>query len=280
MRLIRSFILIAAITGAAFCQGNVSNYKNFRGIVDYLIDVAKGRIEGEFIINKFGHNPAVATTGEDVWAGGGTYAFYPDTANSMELVCDSSADSIGGAGALSVVIYGLDSNWNEIADTVNTTGSAAVALSNKYIRMYRAIALTAGSDEVNSGGISIWAVSDSTVGAYIAAEDGQTQQAIYTIPAGKEGYFLKGYVAMRNDDKNGEDAAFKWKARLNNGVNGAWATKGQIALINIGSSWWQYEYGAPAGPLPEKTDIKIECFNASATVGAVGGFDLLIVDAD
>jgi len=241
--------------------------------------VAKGNIPGHSAVNKFGHNPAVAVTGEDVWSGGGTYAFYPDTAHGMVLVADSSADSVGGTGALTVQVYGLDSNWAEINETVTTAGTDEVALANKYIRMYRAIVLTAGSLEINSGAISIRTASDSTVGAYIAANDGQTQQAIYTVPAGKSAYFVKGYVAMGNDDKNGVDAKFKWKARPNNGVNGAWATKGYVELINIGSSWWQYLYGVPNGPIPEKTDIRIECFETSdAATSATGGFDLVLVD--
>jgi len=273
MRIIVIFQLVLILGLSAYCGD-----KHYRGIVDFIFDVAKGNVPGHSSINKFGHNPAVATTGEDVWSGGGTYMFYPDTAKNMELVCDSSADSAAGTGARSVQVYGLDSNWLEINEVVILGGSDTVALTNKYIRMYRAIVITAGSYETNKGVIAIQDTGAGTVGAYIDADDGQTQQAIYTVPAGKTAYFVKGYTAMKNDDKNGEDASFKWKARWNNGGDGAWATKGQISLINIGSSWWQYQYGIPAGPLVEKTDIKIECYEASATVGATAGFDLLLVD--
>jgi hypothetical protein len=66
--------------------------------------------------------------------------------------------------------------------------------------------------------------------------------------------------------------------KLNNGVNGAWLVQGEIGCVNSGSSHWQYEYGIPAGPLPEKTDIRIELTTASAIFDAVGGYDLLLVD--
>lgn len=267
------FLLVAVFTALTFCGS-----KHYRGIVDFYFDVASGNIPGLSSINKFGHNPAVATGGEDVWSGGGTYAFYPDTARTMEIVSDSAADSIGGVGALTVIVYGLDSNWLEISDTVTMEGTTEVLLTNKYIRMYRAVVITAGSYEINKGDISIRDTSDTPIGAYITADDGQTQQAIYTVPAGKSAYFIKGYVAMQNDDKNGEDAAFRWKARPNNGGNGAWQTKGHISLVNIGSSWWQYQYGVPAGALPEKTDIKIECYETSDESGATAGFDLILVD--
>lgn len=258
------------------------SYK-LRGIADLLIDAATGRIQGYSVVNKFGHNPAVATTGEDVWSGGGTYIFYPDTARVMELLADSSADSVGGAGALTVKVYGLDSNWNDTNEIITVTGSEPAILAIHYKRMYRAIVLTAGSREINAGAIFVRDTATARgndTALYIGDDDGQTQQAIYTIPAGKTGYFLKGYVSMQNDDKNGVDAEFKWLARLNNGTTGAWATKGQIDLINIGSSWWQYEYGAPAGPLPEKTDIRIRCSKTSDESGAIGGFDLLLIDND
>jgi len=252
--------------------------KHYRGIVDFTFDVAKGNIPGHSSINKFGHNPAVATGGEDVWSGGGTYAFYPDTACGMELVSDSATDDSAGTGARSVQVFGLDSNWLEINETVIADGDTVRPLANKYIRMYRAKVLTAGTGETNAGNIAIRIVGASDTGAFIAAGDGQTQQAIYTIPGGKTGYIVKWYVAMRNDDKNGQDASFKWKARPNNGGAGAWQTKGDISLINIGSSWWKYPYGVPSGPLVEKTDIRIECYDASATVGATAGFDLVLVD--
>ena len=273
MLLKKIFIVILFFMISVFCGD-----KHYRGIVDIYFDIAKGSIPGHSYINKFGHNPAVATTGEDVWSGGGTYAFYPDTAKFMKLVCDSSSDSIGGTGALTVLVYGLDSNFAEINETVTTTGTAAVLLVNKYIRMYRALVLTAGSSRINAGDIAIQDTASGIVGAFIAADDGQTQQAIYTVPAGKTAYLIKEYMAMKDDTFQGSEAAFKWKTRANNGINGAWQTKGHIGLVNIGSSWWQYLYGIPAGPFLEKTDIKVECYEASTTVGATGGFDLILVD--
>ena len=145
--------------------------------------------------------------------------------------------------------------------------------------MFRSVVLTAGSAGTNIGNLNIRIASAGATGAYIAADDGQTQQAIYTIPNNQTGYFLKGYVGIsKGGGATVYAAEFKWKARPNNGVTGAWATKGQIECITHGSSWWQYEYGAPAGPLPEKTDIRIECTEVTGTVGVVGGYDILLVE--
>ena len=60
--------------------------------VPFLDAVAFGDVDGYKIVNKFGHNPAVAAGGEDIWAGGGTYAFYPTNAQVVSAVSDSAAD--------------------------------------------------------------------------------------------------------------------------------------------------------------------------------------------
>lgn len=249
------------------------------------IDIALGKVPGYTYINKFGHNPAVetGTDPEDIWGAGGVYAFYPLTAQSLEVL-SSSVDDDGdpvGDGAHTLIVYGLDANFNEVDETVTLNGQGVVNLTeHTYRRVYRAVVLTAGVVGSNVGNITIRIQSGGATAAYIEATDGQTQQAIYTIPAGKTGYFVKGYVGISGGGAgaNNESATFKWKACPNNGVTGAWQTKGQIECTTRGSSWWQYEYGIPAGAIPEKTDIRIECTVVTATLGVVGGFDILLVD--
>lgn len=244
----------------------------------FYLEVAQGNVPGYSSVNKFGSNDAVATTGEDIWSAGGTYGFYPTVAQSMELVSTSAEDGVAGTGAITVKVYGLDANWDEISEIVTTNGITEVPLVNKYIRMSRAYAVTAGSTETNVGAISIQIASGGTVAAHIKVGTGQTLQCIYTIPRGRSGYFLKGYVALSNADKNGQDGTFQWLMRANNGTTGAWAINGEVTLVNIGSSYWVYEYGVPAGPIPEKTDIRIRMTTATATMSTQGGFDLILID--
>jgi len=246
--------------------------------VPFLIAVAQGSVTGYSSVNKFGHNPA-ATAGDDIWSAGGSYNFYPTNAAAMEIVSTDTNDVSGGAGAQSVTVFGLDGNWDEISETVTMNGTTAVDLTNTYRRMSRAFVNTIGTADSNVGAIVIEEDgSTGETGAYIAAGDGQTQQAIYTIPRGKSAMFIKGYVALKEDTFQGTSGDFKWKLRLNNGTTGAWQTKGQIGLINIGSSWWQYEYGIPIGMIPAKTDIRLEQTAATDAMDSVGGFDLLLVD--
>jgi len=244
---------------------------------DYYLEVAKGNVAGASKVNKFGHNPT-ATSGDDIWGGGGVYVFFPDTARTMEILSTSALDDEGSTGAIQVRVKGLDSNWLEIEETVTMNGTTPVSLTNKFVRMYRAFVLEVGSAETNEGDITVEIVGTDTAAIFISADEGQTQHAIYTVPEDKTAYFLKGYVSLTNSNKNGEDGTFQYYVRLNNGYQSAWLVKGEVGLVNIGSSYWQYEYAVPAGPIPGKSDIKIRLTDASATMNTQAGFDLILID--
>jgi len=247
------------------------------------LQIAKGEVPGHSSVNKFGHNQA-AEDGDDIWGGGGVYPYFPTAAVNVDIVSTSTSDDTGGVGAIQVTVMGLGSSWEEQQETVTLNGTGVVQLTKTYVRLFRAFVLEAGTSNSNAGNITVYAratgsgVTIGDIGIYIGAGGGQTQQAIYTIPAGKSAYFIKGYVGLKNSTFQGEDGVFNWLMRLNNGLNGAWLVQGEVGLVNIGSSYWQYEYGIPAGPIPEKTDIKITLTDASDTMDTVGGYDLVLVD--
>jgi hypothetical protein len=250
---------------------------------DFMLEVAKGNVPGHSHINKFGHNPA-ATAGDDIWGGGGIYPFYPTDAVAVDIVSTDAQDDSGDIGAIQVTVIGLDANWDEQQETVALNGLGVIQLSNTYTRLYRAWVHEAGTSNVNLGDITAYAratgsgVTIGDVGVFIGIGDGQTLQTIYTVPNNKTAYFVKGYTGLATDAKTAENGTFRWLMKLNDGVNGAWLTQGEIGLVNLGSGNWQYEYGIPAGPLPEKTDIRIALTTASTTFDTVGGFDLILVD--
>ena len=251
---------------------------------NFYVEVAKGNVAGHSHINKFGHNPAAAT-GEDIWGAGGTYLFYPTAAVDVDIISTSTADDDGSTGAIQVTVQGLDANWEDQTETVTMNGTGAVELTNTFIRLFRAFVLEAGTGNTNAGDITVYArstgsgVNAGDVGIFIGTGGGQTQHAIYTVPAGKTAYFVKGYVGLSTPTNTAEDGTFLWMMRLNTtGVNGAWLVQGEAGLISIGNSYWIYEYGIPAGPIPGKTDIRIMLQQGSTTFDTVGGFDLLLVD--
>jgi hypothetical protein len=246
---------------------------------EYYLEVARGNVPGASIINKFGHNPLVPTTGADIWGGLGLYEFYPTSGQNMEIVSTDADDTNLGDGAWTVIVFGLDDNGLEVDEIVEMDGLNPVALTaHQYTAVYRAVVLTAnGPTLTNVGAISIQISGGGTLAAFIGIDDGQTQMTHYTIPANKHGFFIEGYVALGNDDKNGVGATFQWLSK-SPGVNGAWAVKGQAPLVNIGSSHFIYEYGAPAGVLPSLSSVKIRCTVADSISDGIGGYDLILYD--
>ena len=166
---------------------------------DFDLDVARGAISGMSCVQKFGHNTSVQTsgTGEDIWSVGGDYTGFLQAAVAVRIASGGNAadDQDGGAGARSVTISGLDENWAEATETVNTEGAdASSATTTTFIRVNRAFVASTGAYGVgNTGAITIETTGGVTV-AGIEALEGQTQMAITAVPAGKTAYLT--YVRL------------------------------------------------------------------------------------
>jgi len=243
----------------------------------YLLAVSMGLVDGASSVAKFGKNETT-TTGDDIWAGDGVYAFYPTNAQSMEIVSANTNDTDQGTGAWTAIVQGLDADLYQIQEYVTMAGTTPVALTNTYRRVYRAVVLTCGSEPNNVGTLTVRIASAGTTAAVIPAGEGQTQQTSYTIPAGKTGYLYQTYVGLADDDKAGESCIFQIQTRLNNGHEGAWAVKGEEGCNRLGGSTWLQDIPIPGGPLPEKTDIKVIAHAASAELGTFAGYTILLID--
>lgn len=161
-----------------------ANLMNPLGDFDFC--VAIGAVPGYTSFRKFGMNPDVDTGTEELWPPG-TLRVLPTSPGALSIVSDNVEDDPGGAGsstgAWTLFIGGLDSDYNEISETVTMDGTTPVAsVSSDWYRVNRAYNVTAGSNEVNVGNISISIGGD--LQAYIEAEQGQTHQTHYTVPAG------------------------------------------------------------------------------------------------
>jgi len=178
-------------------------------------------------------------------------------------------------GAATVVVSGLDSNWEFQNEVVVLNGTTAVDLANTYIRMNRMSVITAGTTGGAEGTIVCRIDGAGTTAAVIDNGNNQTLMAVYTIPNGRTGYLLQGYVALsKGGGAQAVGAAFSWRSRPYLGV---FNINGVMQLNSSGSGWWQYKYAGAPG-LPERTDILIRCDEVSATLGVVGGLDILLID--
>ena len=95
----------------------------------WQLAVSSGEIEGAKIVSKFGENPAVGTSEETIWDAGGVYD-YLTTASQLDVTSTDADDTDGGNGARTVVLEGLDANYNEITETVTMDGLTIVQTTN------------------------------------------------------------------------------------------------------------------------------------------------------
>ena len=150
--------------------------------------ISRGHSQGYRTLYKFGYNPDVDTQEETVWGNSGDYVWL-DSAVTMFVSSTSANDSGTGTGARTILIQGLDEDYNEIEETITLNGQTQVATELSYLRVYRSFVTLAGSNEGTSGVIYIGSsgatggVPNTTVYASISIGN-QTQIAAYTVPAG------------------------------------------------------------------------------------------------
>lgn len=257
-KLIFLLVMIAALTTSAQNWGQ---------------RLAEGKLIGYSSEFKFGENPVIGTTEEVIWDGGGTYTFLTD-ADSMKIVSTSADDSLGGSGANTMIVYGLDSNWNEISELVTLDGTDTVTTTAKFLRVFRALVLTSGTStpigDANLGMLTISTATAITLQAQIGVGNGQTLMCVYTIPAGKVGYVTGISFAV------GEGKECTFRAKFRNGQGGAFSVKFSLTL-------YQNSYiGSMQTPLriPEKIDMVITGITATGTVKANASFGMILHTED
>ena len=240
---------------------------------DIMQDIPLGLVDGSFAVNKFGANISVAAdTQEDVWDGGGTYA-YPTTADITHV--HQLADQIGLRGA-DVEVQGLDINWDLVVQTQQLNAadtSTLVALDTPLLRVFR-IKLNASETAVSN--IHITNAADTIEYALITNGNNQTLMAQYTVPAGKTA-LMTGLFFSNIDATNKTPTSVEvkmWAANASNGVT--FQLKHADAMPQAGSGR-QHKFD-PYYKFTEKTDIKITAQPQDEDGHVHAGFDLIIQD--
>lgn len=240
------------------------------------IPIANGDVDGYAAIHKFGRNPNLGNAPETVWMYGGKYQYLDvGSASTLYAYSANAQDSAAGDGARTVTIQGLDNNFNEIEETV-TVGGAATTL--EFLRVYRAFVATAGVTKTNEGDVLISTGSGGTgtvladigtIGTGTTFGLGQTQLALYTIPAGKTGYLTtwnvgcapmnnKATVVLKSRELDG-DAPFRTKD-----------------IVDLVGGYHTQNYSIPLR-FPEKTDIEVVASGDTSTIIS-SSFDVILVD--
>ncbi len=243
--------------------------------VPFLIEVARGRIEGFSFIHKFGRNPDIDSGFEAIWEGGGDYTGHDPT--GAELVEVFSSDDNDGAGtdigAKTVEIIGLDGNYLEQTEVITLNGTTGVDSASTYIRVHRMIVRSAGSNNANLGTITArQKVTTANIFCVLPIGYNQTMIAAYTIPAGKRGYMTGWFASLAKKQAGFSNVRFLLKP-----FGEVFQVKEEMTIATTGGSYFVREYSIPKNFLTEKADIKIMADSSVADMGVAGGFDLLLV---
>ena len=168
-------------------------------VADWFIEVGRGNVPGHSLVNKFGA-ATVDSTLTPLCESGTTGGIYrtPTTATALEFVSSSANDTAAGTGAREITVVGLDSNWNEVSQTVTTNGTTAVALGTNLIRLYRWFVSSSGSYASaaagsHAGNLTVREAGAGATWSVIEASpfpSGQSEIGAYTIPIGYSAYLV------------------------------------------------------------------------------------------
>ena len=231
-------------------------------------------VSGEDYIEKFGANLNVNSDLETIWEPGGIYE-YLDVASTVTAISDEASDSVGGAGARTIELQGLDSNYNVITDIITTNGTIDGLPSTKeFLRIYRASVLESGSIGTNAGNILIKDTTGKTVitigthGLGINKEGfGQSQTSVYTVPAGKTGYLTQWTVGS-SIYNSGVHAYLKVTDE-----NGTLRTRDVMFLSNFSVK----DYKIPL-KITEKSDVEVRAYDGASGANVSTSYNILLHD--
>lgn len=227
----------------------------------FELQVARGQVYEHKSLFKFGNNADINGSLETIWSYGGLYA-YPAAAIQMKVSSASANDDIVGTGARTVVVSGLDANYNEISETVELDGQTEVLTTNSFIRVFRAYVATAGSGGTAAGIVyvgtgTVTAGVPATVYAEIPVGANQTQMALWTVPAGYTLYITGGvFSAASNNVAQYVLGQFFFRP-----FGGVFRN---VADITVNSNVFRYDWEVPLA-IPEKSDIEARAIALSGT---------------
>lgn len=242
---------------------------------DFLFQIARGKINGAFHVNKFGQNANVADgVQEEIWDGSAAYVF-PSSATITRV--SQTSDQVALRGE-TVEVQGLDTNWNAVTQTVDLDGTLSttpVALTTALRRVYRARILSA---TVADSTVRVHNTAESQDSAVIGTGNQQTLMAMYTVPDNHTAYLTSYYAVVNPGVGNPTSLPIKlWGVDNVNGY--AKQIKHTLGLDLDFTAHLQHNFN-PYYVFGERSDIYITATPTGAAADVSAGFDLVVIKND
>jgi len=208
----------------------------------YEIQVAAGVIPNARSIFRSAYSNVLASPNTYmVWNLARSYTF-PASASTMTVSSSSASDT-----AQTVLVQGLDTNYNEISEVVALNGQTGVSTVRSYKRINDLIVIADGAvGNIYIGTGTVTAGVPANVYNFIYAGDNLSHTAVYTVPAGYTLLLQGGSLSSFTVNSNKQVTVNYYSQ--SNGVR--YLNAGIIAV----SGFQHYPYTPPVA-IPQRTDI-------------------------
>ena len=251
---------MAAFTSTGAVSQSITRVGTFE---PFELQVARDQItfHAERNVFAYGTTPATAGLFRTVWENmASTEYVFPSSALTMQLVSANAADTA------SITITGLDANYAVISETLALNGTTNVPTVNQYFRINNMFVSSGSATNPvgvitlsNSG--TVYAQINTAVYNATTSSVGQTQMAVFTVPAG---YTFYGYRYGAFSSFNGNTANYTTYRAITNSSAGV-----QKVIVQTP---FNTTYGVMRHfPLPyaEKTDLRWQIASSAATAAVV-----------
>jgi hypothetical protein len=255
--------------------GEVSSVSRIGAYEPFELQVARGQISYHESFQVFGYNPDLDQTEESVWASNGTVP-HPTVASVLKI-SSTSADDDGnpaGTGAQTVLITGLDGNYNVVSETVTLNGQTAVNTTNSYLYVNGFTVTAVGSGGVNAGSIyagtgTVTAGVPAVVYDVIGAGYNNRTTAHYCVPAGYTAYITEGVFSAGQASGSTSVTGFLKQ----HGTDGILRV-GAVSTLNNGSVTYDFMY-----PLrvPEKNCVGATAIGSANNNSVSAFFNIVLI---
>lgn len=246
-----------------------------RLVSDPELDANAGLVDYQAMVQVFGTNPDLSTGVEqDVWNLGGFIPWQTGALAVRARAGGNANDTVDGTGARKIKVFGIDDTWNLAEEEIDLAGASASAATTTLFICHNTVLVTAvgsyGGD--NESDIIIETTAGVAVGK-IAAGEGRTQNAFFSVPVGQTAYLTRASAVISSAKAATLNGWYRSSADVTSGDMGAsllWGVRPGIQG-GAGASFRSYV------PFPEKTDVWFSAIASGNNTGVQVDFDFTCV---
>lgn len=234
----------------------------------WYLQVARGLVTGTSYESRSAYNPNCSQNiATSIWVEGGVYPYttWDNTAQKLYIISTSASDT-----GQSILIDGLDANYNSINETVVTNGTTAVATTQNFLRIHTATIVS--NNTPNVGEITFRLTSGTgTVVAHIGAGLSVTKLSQYTVPAGYTAYILYGDCTTFRTGSGNIGALLKMMVRPYG------QTFFAAFIAEVVNGYYRNDFTIPM-MIPEKSDIDVQITADGNSTQVTCNYEILLIE--